>query len=420
MYLTDEEQRALDGEYGYALEMAMSVLVKLGDMYSADNMIEIDNVHVDASTYGGIHEAGLEFCKRLAKEGARFRVPTTLCISAIDFSSWRELRVPISFAKKQRELAKAYAKMGATPTWTCAPYQYGSGIRFSQNIAWGESSAIAFANSLVGARTNRYADLVDVCAGLVGKVPRFGLYLDENRRGQILLSAEKIETRHLTSTDYATLGYYVGANVFQRIPVIEGIPPGASIDQLKSFSAAAATSGSVALFHIVGVTPEAKTTNEAFGKNAIEEKIRIGSEELQKAGAQLSTVQDGKPDLIVLGCPHHSVEQISEVAALLKGRKIRKNVEVWLFTSRVSKMLAEKNGHVKTIEAAGGKVLSDTCPLHLPLGRWNFQIMATDSAKMAHYTPSIIGIDVIFTNTQECLDYAIERKRQVAGQPWKK
>jgi predicted aconitase len=410
----------LDGEYGYALETAMSVLAKLGDMYGADRMIEIDNVHVDASTYAGIHEAGLQFCKTLAKENARFRVPTTLCISAIDFNLWRQLRVPVRYVKKQRELADAYARMGATPTWTCAPYQYGAGIRFGQDIAWAESNAIAFANSVVGARTNRYADLVDVCAGLTGKVPRFGLYLNENRHGQVLLCAEAIETGHLSCTDYSALGYFIGDTVGQKIPVIAGLSPRSSIDHLKSLAAAAATSGSVALFHIVGVTPEARTSAEAFGNTVMQEKILIGNEELQRAGMQLSTVEEGQADLIVLGCPHYSVEQIGEAASLLEGRRVRSNVQVWLFTSRAARMLAQRKGYVKVIEAAGGKVLSDTCALHLPLHGWNFQTIATDSAKMAHYAPAIIGADVVFADTAECLNYATKRKGRVMCQSWKK
>ena len=410
----------LDGEYGYALETAMSVLAKLGDMYGADRMIEIDNVHVDASTYAGIHEAGLQFCKTLAKENARFRVPTTLCISAIDFNLWRQLRVPVRYAKKQRELAEAYARMGATPTWTCAPYQYGAGIRFGQDIAWAESNAIAFANSVVGARTNRYADLVDVCAALTGKAPRFGLYLNENRRGQVLLRAEAIETGHLSCADYSALGYCIGATVGQKIPVITGLSPRPSIDHLKSLAASAATSGSVALFHIVGVTPEARTSTEAFGDSGVQENISIGNEELERACMGLSTVEESQADLIVLGCPHYSVEQIGEAASLLEGRKVRGNVQVWLFTSRAARMLAEKKRYVKAIEAAGGKVLSDTCALHLPLRGWNFQTIATDSAKMAHYAPAIIGVDVVFANTAECLNYATKRKGRVTCQSWKK
>jgi len=420
LYLTNEEQRLLDGEFGYALETAMSVLVKFGDMYGADKMIEIDNVHVDASTYSGIHEAGLQFCKTLANENARFKVPTTLCISAMDFSLWPQLRVPSKFAKKQMELADAYFRMGATPTWTCAPYQYGSGIRFGQDIAWGESNAIAFANSVVGARTNRYADLVDVCAGLTGKVPRFGLYLNDNRRGQVLLCAEAIETGHLSCTDYSALGYYIGAAVGQKIPVITGLSPKSSVDNLKGLAAAAATSGSVALFHIVGVTPEARTSADAFGNNVVQEKISIANEELQHAAMQLSTVEESQPDLIVLGCPHCSVEQIGEAASLLEGRKVRRNVQVWLFTSRVARMLAEKKGYIRVIEAAGGRVLSDTCALHLPLHAWNFQTMATDSAKMAHYAPSIVGVDVVFADTKECLNYATKRNGQATCCSWKK
>ena len=420
LYLKSDEERLLNGEHGHALEIAMSVLVKLGDMYGADKMIKIENTHVDASTYGGIHEAGLQFCKRLSKENARFRVPTTLCISAIDFAQWKELRIPKAFAEKQIELADAYSRMGAMPTWTCAPYQYGSGVRFGQNVAWGESNAIAFVNSVVGARTNRYGDLVDVCAGLVGKVPEFGLYLDENRRGQVIVSADITKGKHLTWTDYAALGYHVGATVGQKIPVIEGIDPSISLDQLKYFAAAAASSGSVALFHIVGVTPEAPTTHEALCGDVAEDKIQIGNEELNHTCEQLSTVRGVETDFVVLGCPHYSVEQIGETAAALEGRRIRKNVEVWLFTSRVAKRIAENMGYVQMLKRSGVKVLADTCPLHIPLRRWSFHIMATDSAKMAHYAPSILDMQVVFADAKGCLEYATAKKETVEVHSWKK
>jgi predicted aconitase len=419
LHLTNEEEEMLEGEYGYPLELAMTALVKVGDMYGADKMIDIDNVHVDASTYSGIYDAGLEFCLKLSKEKARFRVPTTLCISAIDFDSWRKLRISTSFAKKQIELAKAYAKMGASPTWTCSPYQYGSGIRFGQNIAWGESNAIVFANSVVGARTNRYGDLLDVCAGLVGKVPRFGLYLDKNRYGEVVLTL-RTNARNLRCSDYAALGYHVGAIAGQKIPVIEGVPVGISIDHLKSFGAAVATSGSIALFHMVGVTPEARTTSEALGCNVPGERISIGDEELERSTAGLSTVHDGKADFIVLGCPHYSVEQIQEVMALLKGRKVRRNVQVWIFTNRMAKRLAEDKALVKVVESAGGMVLTDTCPLHLQLRKWNFQTMATDSAKMANYAPSLLGVEVIFADTRECIEYAIGKRDLVEAKSWKR
>jgi predicted aconitase len=404
----------LRGEYGSAIETAMSVLVKLGDIYAADKMIPISNVHIDASTYAGIHEAGLHFCTELAEQKSRFCVPTTLCISAIDFDQWRKMRIPSSFAQKQIELAKAYAVMGAIPTWTCAPYQYGVGVRFGQNIAWGESNAIAYANSVIGARTNRYADLVDICAALVGKVPRFGLYLNENRRGQVLFSVEKIKDRisHFTCTDYATLGYYIGSVVEQKVPVVEGISAEASPDKLKSLAAAGATSGSLALFHIVGITPEARSLTEAFGNDVAEEKVVIEREDLRRFSNQLSTRgRPSKVDLVVLGCPHYSIEQIGHVAAWLEGKRIKREVQLWIFTNEVAKLLAEKTGYLRTIERAGGNVLCSTCPLHIPLEGWKFEVMATDSAKMAHYAPALLGMDVIYADTRECLKYSIEDVR---------
>jgi len=203
MFLTTEEEQSFQGEHGEAIQLAMSVLVKLGEMYNADRMIRIENVHVDASSYYGISDAGVEFVEKMVEVGAAYKVPTTLCIASIDFENHAEFEVSDECVEKQLRIARAHSTMGANPTWTCTPYQCGSLVKFGQNIAWGESNAIAFVNSVIGARTIRCADFVDICAAVTGLMPRFGLYLDDQRRGSVLFKLEDLDTRQFTSADYA-------------------------------------------------------------------------------------------------------------------------------------------------------------------------------------------------------------------------
>lgn len=255
MKLTDKEQKMIEGKYGKAVSMAMSILTKLGHIYGAEEMIPISQVHIDSSAYKVIGEAGLEFVEKLADHGARFSVPTTLNPASRDMKQWKEFRIPPDFAKKSERLEQVYLRMGGIPTWTCVPYLYGVIPRFGQQVAWGESQAIAFVNSVIGARTARYGEFADICAAITGRAPKFSLHLPQNRAGEILL---KIQPSSLINWDedsiYPLIGYIIGSAAQGRIPVIENIPNNITSDQLKGLSAAAASSGSLALFHILGVT----------------------------------------------------------------------------------------------------------------------------------------------------------------------
>lgn len=404
MFLTDEDDAMLKGEYGEGPEIAMSVLVKLGDIYGADKMIGVESVHIDGAAYGWISDAGLELVERFCNSGAIFKVPTTLNPSSVDFDMWREFQIPAAVAEKQLRLAKAFKKMGAMPTWTCSPYQYGVNLRYGQNVAWGESNAVGFANTVVGARTEKLGDLADICAAAVGKYPRFGLYLNENRRGQIFFQLNGLKVESFTSTDYGVLGFFIGSVARARVPVVTGMPKNMKLDQLKAFCAAAAVGGSVSLCHICGVTPEAKTITEACGGTKPEEKISIGVVELEKTRETLNTLGGERPEVICIGCPHCSVEELMKVAHIIKGRKVEKGVKLLVFTSRIAKNLAREMGVTDTIEAAGGKVISDTC--------WNFiplkgqRTMMTDSVKMA-WTSLSKFVDVTVDNTEDCIEAAV-------------
>jgi len=392
----------LDGEYGEGYEIAMSVLVKLGDIYGADRMLKVENVHIDGAAYGWINDSGLELIGKLASSGARFRVPATLNPSSIDFDMWQELKIPSHVARKQLRLAKALKRMGGTPTWTCAPYQYGADLRFGQKVAWGESNAVGFANTVVGARTERLGDLADVCAAVAGEYPNFGLYLDENRRGQVLFEPDRLDVDAFDSTDYGVLGFFVGSIAKARVPVVSGMPEKATTDQLKSFCAAAAVGGSVALCHLCGITPWAKTVAEAFRGSKPEEKIIIEAGELDQARQKLSTANEEPPEVICIGCPHCSVQELVKVARLIKGRRVEDSVRFLVFTSRAAKTLASEMGAVETIESSGGRVIADTC--------WNFipskaETLMTDSVKMA-WTSLGKFTNVALGSIEKCVDVA--------------
>src|SRR5476649_1350604 len=259
--LSDQERAMLDGERGPAPALAMSILVRMADVYGASELMDISQAHIDSTIYLG--DATLEFAERLASLGAKVAVPTSLNVSGVDECGWKDWAVKPEWAAKAARQMLAYERMGAVPMWTCAPYQTHMRPVFGQQIAWGESNAISFANSVIGARTERYPDLLDICCAITGRVPAVGLHLTENRGGQILLRLSGVPPA-LQRDDqfFAVLGHLVGTLAGDRIPVIDGIVVQPAEDQLKAFAAAAASSGRVALFHMVGVTPEAPRSEE--------------------------------------------------------------------------------------------------------------------------------------------------------------
>jgi len=408
MKLTDDEQRMVEGTCGKALSMAVSILAKLGDIYGAEEMIPITQAHIDGCSYKAVGDAGLEFAEKLADSGAKVFVPTTLNITARDIKRWQEFRVPPEFAEKSQRMEKAYLRMGAIPTWTCAPYLFGMVPHFGQQIAWAESNAIAFANSVIGARTARYGDFVDICAAIAGRVPEFGLHLAQNRRGEVLLRLRSSQIDFTDDCTYPLIGYIAGCIAQEKVPVIDGIPNSVTSDQLKGLSAAAASSGAVGLFHILGVTPEAPTYEAAFQEKDPIQMTDIGEEELLKARQDLSTATEGRVNLVTIGCPHASFSEIERLIQLLDGRKISKGVEFWVHTNRAVYCWLEQTGLLDTLVFSGVRVTTDTCILNWPLDNWEFHLMVTNSAKFAHYAPAMIGIQVIFAGLKECVEGALK------------
>jgi len=406
MHLTDDERRILAGELGEPQRLALRVLVKLGEAYGAERLVEITSAHLVASSYQIAGEAGIEIYTQLVEQGARVAVRTTSDPGSIDFSRWREFKTPADYAAQQLKIAELLDRMGVIPTWTCTPYTTFNVPRFGEHLGWSESSAVVFANSVIGARTNRLAAYVDLCAALVGRVPYFGLHMPERRRGEVLFELDPELSANFADDCFPALGYLVGQTVGDRIAVIAGVRE-ATFDQLKAFGAAAAASGSVALYHMVGITPEARTMDEALGGQSPAERIAVGRRDIADVMAQMSTGQGGPVDVVGVGCPHASLDQMRRYAGLLHGKRVHPGVQLWICTNTVVEAMARTMGYVETIERAGAKLMVGTCHNDCPLSAWGFRRLATDSGKFAYYTPTTVGTECIFTSTEACIEAAI-------------
>ena len=401
-----------NGGRGPAPALAMSILVRMADVYGATELMDISQAHIDSTIYLG--DATLEFAERLASLGAKVAVPTSLNVSGVDECGWKDWAVKPEWAAKAARQMLAYERMGAVPTWTCAPYQTHMRPVFGQQIAWGESNAISFANSVIGARTERYPDLLDICCAITGRVPAVGLHLAANRAGQLLLRLAGVPLE-LQQDDqfFAVLGHLVGKLADENIPVIDGVVVQPVEDQLKAFAAAAASSGRVAMFHMVGVTPEAPTLEAAFHTDArlkacAATSVEISVADLREARRELTTADGRELDMVILGSPHFSLAEFSLLAPLVAGQRTHPRVKFLITSSRLMKERAHETGVLAPIEAFGAQITLDTCILASPMLPPEIKTLMTNSAKYAYYAPSLLNTRVTFGSLADCVRSAIE------------
>src|SRR3954468_10300965 len=435
--LSDRDRAMADGEGGPAQALAMSILIRMADVYGATELIDISQAHIDSTIYLG--DATLEFAERLASLGAKVAVPTSLNVSGVDECGWKDWAVKPEWAAKAARQMLAYERMGAVPTWTCAPYQTHMRPVFGQQIAWGESNAISFANSVIGARTERYPDLLDICCAITGPGPAIGLPLTEDSAGQLLLRLSGVP-RALQQDDqfFAVLGHLVGTLAGDRIPVLDGIVVSPAEDQLKAFAAAAASSGRVALFHMVGVTPEAPTIEAAFqrqdaglkpcatglkpgatgvtpgaGADSVRTTggvptIDITVDGLRAARRELTTADGRELDMVILGSPHFSLAEFSLLAPLVAGQRVHPRVKFLVTSSRMMAERARETGVLGPIVAFGAQITLDPCILASPMLPPEIQTLMTNSAKYASSAPSLLNTGVPFGSLADCVRSAIE------------
>lgn len=414
MKLTDEEKAMLDGKEGVAVQKAMELLVRYGEALGAERLVDTTNV-------GGYMITELPTYKKYGDFDGVFSVQNLDSDTKIKLS---KVKVPscqfetsmdpdyyylIGRTEEQRDLylknIEYLGSLGVQVLCTCTPYQVGNGPVKGEHCAWMESSAVAYINGVLGARTNCEGRESTTAAMLTGKIPYWGYHIPENRLGTHLI---EVECDVSTNKDWGLLGYFVGKVVQEKVPVITGIKKTPNRDMLKHFSAAAAASGGVEMFHIPGITAEARTVEEAFGFKRPIEIIKFGEKEKLMAYELLNaTGKDTNVDFVMLGCPHYSLDQLWYLSKLLEGKKIKEGVNFWIFVPQAIKELAIRNGFAKIIEDSGAIIMRDTCPA---LGRFKPQgakVMATDSAKQGHYLPNITGIQSWYGSTEECVSAAI-------------
>ena len=396
----------LAGADGPAAQLAMRILARMAEIWGAPALLDIVGAHIDSTIYIG--EAGLEYAERLASLGATVRVPTTLNVSGLDEQHWQEWPVPAGWAEKAHRQMAAYHSMGAIPTWTCAPYQTEWRPSFGQQIAWGESNAIVFANSVLGARSERYPDLLDIGCAITGRAPAVGLHLTENRAGQVLFRLLDVPFAvQADDTFYPVLGHLLGQVCGDRIPVVEGLAVTPNEDQLKALGAAAASAGAVALFHIVGVTPEAPTLDAAMQSRQPQQVRDVDMATLRRARAELTTADGDRLDMVVLGSPHFSLAEFKQLAPLLAGRHVHPGVQFLVTSSRGMALLARQAGYLQALEQFGGQLTVDTCILATPMLPPQIKLLMTNSAKYAYYAPGMLSTRVTFGGLADCVRSAM-------------
>jgi len=351
--------------------------------------------------------------------GGMVAVPTSLNVMSMDRERWRQWGQASDFADRARRLGEAYLRMGAKPTFTCAPYQTVVAPTFGEQIAWSESNAVAFANSVIGARTNRYGDYLDICCALTGRVPAAGLHLDEPRLATAVVALDPLPPA-LTDRDdfYPVLGYLIGSLVADEVPVVTGLEAKPTDDQLKALAAAAASSGSVALFHLAGITPEAPTVAEALGGRAPSRTIAITMVDLRRTRAALTTARGDRVDVVAFGSPHASLAECRGLARMVSGRTAAEGVDVFITTSRAVRDLLAHSGELEVLEEFGARVTADTCIVVAPLVRPEAKVLMTNSGKYAHYGPGLLGVESVFGSTEECVASAISGRVVRDDGPW--
>ncbi len=425
MRLTAEERAMLEGVEGPAVHKAMQIVAALGEIYGAAELVAVGSAQIAGVSYKNLGDAGVEFLEEWAAQGARTRVPAFANPAGMDLQRWREMGIPSEFARQQQRVMKALASMGVLLTCTCTPYLVGHVPRPGEHLAWGESSAVSFANSVLAARTNREGGPSALAAAITGRTAAYGLHLAEKRRPTHLV---EVRCPLLNEADFGALGYLVGRQVGDGIPYFRS---GAGFsrqlpaqEHLMALGAAMAASGAVALYHIEGVTPEAAqwavladrsgsrrstvSTQIRGAETAVDsepELIELAVDSLDEGYAALNSPMEGI-DFVSLGCPHSTLADLRRAATLLEGHRVK--ATLWITTSRGVREMAERQGLVKLIEAAGGQVFADTCLVVAPVEDLGFKAMATNSAKAAFYAPGHSGLQRRFGTLQQCIQAAIQ------------
>ncbi len=402
MRLSEQDRAKLAGNHGPAVQVAMEMVLEVGESMGAEELIDITSAHIDGCLYHGV--AGMDFAEMLAASGGTVAVPTTLNVTSFDLLHPEIYRGSSEDRINPRRLMDAYVALGCRPTWTCAPYQLPERPALGEQIAWGESNAIVFANSVLGARTQRYGDFMDICCAITGRAPLAGLHTDEGRLATIIVDVD-LDSRVLESDlAYALLGHVLGQLAGNEVAALVGLPATASEDRLKAVGAAAASSGAVAMFHVVGVTPEAPDLATVTGSTN-PARLRIGLDDLRKAHDELATGTSRRLGAVSVGTPHMSASEFAELAGLVRGHRTK--VPFYVNTGRDVLEEVDHAGHATIIESFGARIVTDTCTYLEPMMEDFEGDVMTNSGKWAFYAPANLGVSVLLGSLEDCVRAAV-------------
>lgn len=403
--LSEFDHALLDGKHGKAAQMAMQIVLRMAELQGAPRLLDVTQAHIDGCIYTG--PASLRFAEQLVQWGAQVRVPTTLNSISVDQRRWRELGIDRALGEPASALGDAYMAMGASLSFTCAPYLLDTAPKAGEQIVWAESNAVVYANSVLGARTLKYPDYLDICIALTGRAPMIGCHLDAQRQAQLLIELPPLG--ELDDAFYPLLGYHVGALAGTRIPLVLGLEQRApSLDDLKAFGAAFATTSAAPLFHIAGVTPEALDAKQVLDADTVLPEEQISLPDLLRSWRELNSAKEARVDIVSLGNPHFSLGEFAHLARLCRGRDKHPATVLAITCGRAVLEQARAAGYLTEIERFGATLVTDTCWCMLgePVIPPGATTLMTNSGKYAHYAPGLVGRTVHFASLAECVDAA--------------
>jgi predicted aconitase len=413
MQLTGQQEEMLEGKKGAGARRAMEILVAYGDVYDAKRMIPVTSVHM-AGNFPVLMDEGIEWLEDLARDETRVRVYTTKNPEMYDFEEADELNIPMAYQVRQNRIHNALKSLGVTLTYSCHHYLVGNVPRFGDHIAWASSGSQVFANSVIGARSNRDGDHAALAAAITGAIPEWGLHLSENRKGEFIIDVGGLDLQDYGPADYKALGWHLGKAVGARIPVFVNLPPDMHIEEIKGLLYTLTVTGATGLVHLVGITPEAVTVEAAFeGGHLPLPEITPSQEDVNRAYLEISSSSEEKVDMVIFGCPQCSIQEVKEIADLLGDRKIRPDTRLWICTSAWVKTLCKRMDLLDRLHASGARVVADVGAAdgpHLYLREQGVRVLAMNSARGSYYAHNLFGMDTWFGSTKECVESAVSGK----------
>ena len=415
--LSETDQELLNGNHGKAAQLAMQIVVRMANLQGAKELVDVVQAHIDACVYNG--PSSLMFAQQLESLGGKVRIPTTLNSLSVDKRCWKQQGVAEEFGTPASQLGDAYIAMGAKPSYTCAPYLLDSAPKFGQQIVWAESNAVSYANSVIGARTQKYPDFLDACIALTGRAPATGTHLDDGRIPSLKVRVAGVDKNRVDDAFWPLLGYHIGVISQNTIPIVYGLEDfSPTPDDLKAFSAAFATTSSVPMYHMAAITPEADTAAKAMPSSI--KSVEVDIPGLLESWRELNSASSDCVDVVCLGNPHFSATECTELARLCKGRSKHRAVTVIVTLSRDIYKTAIDSGAVESLKSFGVQFINDTCwcMIEEPIIPVESSVLMTNSGKYAHYGPGLVNRLMHFGSLAQCVDAACSGKHVQVPPDW--